>query len=35
MPHKHNAERRHHIPKMPFKVTNWSEYGRDCVDEGA
>ncbi len=26
MPHKHNAERRHHIPKMPFKVTNWAEY---------
>jgi transposase len=26
MPHKHNAERRHHIAKMPFKVTNWAEY---------
>src|ERR1700682_1437204 len=26
MPHKHNAERRHHIPKMQFKVTNWAEY---------
>ncbi len=26
MPHKYNAERRHHIPKMPFKVTNWPEY---------
>ena len=26
MPHKFNAERRHHIPKMQFKVTNWSEY---------
>jgi hypothetical protein len=26
MPHTHNAERRHHIPKMPFKVTNWAEY---------
>src|SRR5271166_3729523 len=22
MPHKHNADRRHHIPKMPFKVQN-------------
>ncbi len=26
MPHKHNADRRHHIPKMPFKVQNWPEY---------
>ncbi len=26
MPHKYNAERRHHIQKMPFKVTNWAEY---------
>jgi hypothetical protein len=22
MPHKHNADRRHHIPKMAFKVQN-------------
>ena len=26
MPHKHNADRRHHIPKMAFKVQNWLEY---------
>ncbi|MBW8833261.1 MAG: hypothetical protein JF606_28555 [Burkholderiales bacterium] len=26
MPNKSNAERRHHIPKMQFKVTNWAEY---------
>lgn len=26
MPHKHNAERRHHIAKMQFKVRNWAEY---------
>jgi hypothetical protein len=26
MPHKHNADRRHHIPKMTFKVRNWPEY---------
>jgi len=26
MPHKYNAERRHHIEKMQFKVTNWAEY---------
>ena len=23
MPHKHNDDRRHHIPKMAFKVQNW------------
>jgi hypothetical protein len=26
MPHKHNADRRHHIPNMSFKVQNWPEY---------
>jgi hypothetical protein len=26
MPHKHNADRRHHIPKMLFKVQNWPAY---------
>ena len=26
MPNKHNASRRHHIPKMKFKVKNWAEY---------
>ena len=26
MPHKHNADRRHHIPKMRFKVQNWRTY---------
>jgi len=26
MPHKHNADRRHHIPEMSFKVRNWPEY---------
>jgi hypothetical protein len=26
MPNKHNDARRHHIPKMTFKVTNWSAY---------
>jgi hypothetical protein len=26
MPHKHNADRRHHIPKMSIKVQNWPEY---------
>ena len=26
MLNKHNDKRRHHIPKMKFKVTNWAEY---------
>ena len=26
MPHKHNADRRHHIPKMVFNVQNWPTY---------
>ena len=26
MPHKHNADRRHHSPKMAFKVEDWPEY---------
>jgi len=26
MPHKHNADRRHQIPKMSFKVQNWPTY---------
>jgi hypothetical protein len=26
MPNKHNDARRHHIPKMKFKPTNWSDY---------
>lgn len=26
MPNKHNANGRHHIPKMKFRVRNWREY---------
>ena len=26
MPNKHNTDRRHHIPKMKFKVQNWPEF---------
>jgi hypothetical protein len=26
MPNKHNAPRRHHIPKMKFWLKNWAEY---------
>ena len=27
MPHKHNVDRRHHIPKMVFKMRNWQACG--------
>jgi hypothetical protein len=26
MPHKYNADRRHHIPRLRRRVTNWAEY---------
>jgi len=26
MPNNHNSPRRHHIPKMKFRVKNWAEY---------
>ena len=26
MPHKRNADHRHYIPKMAFKVQNWPAY---------
>ena len=26
MPHKYNADRRHHIPRARYKVTNWRDY---------
>lgn len=26
MPHKFNTARRHHIPKMKFRMTNWPDY---------
>jgi hypothetical protein len=44
MPHKHNTDRRHPIPKMAFKVENWPECeagSRQCgsltlwVEDGA
>jgi len=34
MPHKHNADRRHHIPKMSFKVQNWLAYEAEPAPEG-
>jgi hypothetical protein len=35
MPHKHNADRRHHIPKMSFKVQNWPEYEARLLRRGS
>ncbi|MEH6580234.1 MAG: IS5 family transposase [Amphritea sp.] len=35
MPNKHNAARRHHIPKMKFKVTNWPEYEAGLRQRGS
>ena len=35
MPHKHNADRRHHIPKMAFKVQTWPEYEAGLRQRGS
>ena len=35
MPNKYNTERRHHIPKMKFKVTNWAEYDSGLQRRGS
>jgi transposase len=35
MPHKHNADRRHHIPKMVFKVRNWPAYEAGLCRRGS
>jgi len=35
MPNKHNEKRRHHIPKMKFKVTNWAEYDAGLKRRGS
>jgi len=35
MQHKHNAARRHHIPKMKYQVRNWRAYEAGCGGEGA
>lgn len=34
MPHKHNAGKRHHIPKAEFTVTNWSQYENGLKQRG-
>ena len=35
MPHRHNATRRHHIPKMSFKVQNWPAYEAGLRQRGS
>ena len=35
MPHKHNAARRHRIPKMSFKVQNWPAYEAGLRQRGS
>ena len=34
MPHKHNAARRHHIPRPKRRVTNWAEYNEALRQRG-
>ncbi|MGV2121869.1 IS5 family transposase [Agrobacterium vitis] len=34
MPHKHNEDRRHKIPKQKFKVTNWAVYNESLRQRG-
>src|SRR3954463_4815634 len=35
MPYKANADRRHKIPKMRYRVTNWPEYDAALVRRGS
>ena len=35
MPNKHNTDRRHYIPKMKFKVQNWTEYEAELRRRGS
>jgi hypothetical protein len=35
MPHKYNADRRHHIPQPKRHVTNWSEYNEALRQRGS
>ena len=34
MPHKHNKDRRHKIPKQKFKFTNWATYNESLRRRG-
>jgi hypothetical protein len=35
MPNKHNTTRRHHIPRMKFRVKNWAEYDAGLRGRGS
>ena len=35
MPHKYNADRRHHIPWPKRRVTNWAEYNEALRQRGS
>ncbi|HID7510734.1 TPA: IS5 family transposase [Enterobacter hormaechei] len=35
MPHKHNARKRHHIPKAKYTVTNWPQYEAGLKQRGS
>ena len=35
MPHKHNAKKRHHIPKAKYIVTNWPQYETGLKQRGS
>jgi transposase len=35
MPYKHNESRRHHIKKMKYHITNWSEYDAALRQRGS
>ena len=35
MPRKHNADRRHHIPKMAHRATNWPKYEAGLRSRGS
>jgi hypothetical protein len=35
MPHKYNADRRHHIPRPKRRVTNWADYNEALRQRGS
>lgn len=35
MPYKHHEPRRHHIDKMTFQITNWSDYDEGLRQRGS
>src|SRR3954462_11214473 len=35
MPHKYNADRRHHIPRPKRRMTNWAEYNEALRQRGS